>query len=397
MKRVLSLLILSALLLTSCGNSNSSNVKSESKVNDSEISNEDYTEKFNSINDQELNQYIEDAVYVELVNQINEWDTEEEYYVESVDTAYISQEYIDELTYNSQSNIFFGYNLADLDEDFSEKYVFSLGEEGETIIRPVEEYVNEYEAAIKNVAMGSGVILVCVTVSVATGGVGTGAITIVFAEAAASGAVCAGMSGAIAGTASAIVAGIKTKNMNEAVKSGLIGASEGFKCGAIIGAVTGSVSGVGIVNSLKKVDTGVSLWNKYLLQKKVGIKPEDMKYITTDAEAKKILEIGLKSKIVNGKAALIRDIDLNLVDDKGRTNLERMKKGLAAIDKNGKSFELHHMGQESDGTLAILSQEEHDVNEIWHVFKDTSEINRTEFATTKKNFWKDMARILTEG
>lgn len=397
MKRVLSLLILSALLLTSCGNSNSSNVKSESKVNDSEISNEDYTEKFNSINDQELNQYIEDAVYVELVNQINEWDTEEEYYVESVDTAYISQEYIDELTYNSQSNIFFGYNLADLDEDFSEKYVFSLGEEGETIIRPVEEYVNEYEAAIKNVAMGSGVILVCVTVSVATGGVGTGAITIVFAEAAANGAVCAGMSGAIAGTASAIVAGIKTKNMNEAVKSGLIGASEGFKCGAIIGAVTGSVSGVGIVNSLKKVDTGVSLWNKYLLQKKVGIKPEDMKYITTDAEAKKILEIGLKSKIVNGKAALIRDIDLNLVDDKGRTNLERMKKGLAAIDKNGKSFELHHMGQESDGTLAILSQEEHDVNEIWHVFKDTSEINRTEFATTKKNFWKDMARILTEG
>lgn len=397
MKRVLSLLILSALLLTSCGNSNSSNVKSESKVNDSEISNEDYTEKFNSINDQELNQYIEDAVYVELVNQINEWDTEEEYYVESVDTAYISQEYIDELTYNSQSNIFFGYNLADLDEDFSEKYVFSLGEEGETIIRPVEEYVNEYEAAIKNVAMGSGVILVCVTVSVATGGVGTGAITIVFAEAAASGAVCAGMSGAIAGTASAIVAGIKTKNMNEAVKSGLIGASEGFKCGAIIGAVTGGVSGVGIVNSLKKVDTGVSLWNKYLLQKKVGIKPEDMKYITTDAEAEKILEIGLKSKIVNGKAALIRDIDLNLVDDKGRTNLERMKKGLAAIDKNGKSFELHHMGQESDGTLAILSQEEHDVNEIWHVFKDTSEINRTEFATTKKNFWKDMARILTEG
>jgi hypothetical protein len=134
-----------------------------------------------------------------------------------------------------------------------------------------------------------------------------------------------------------------------------------------------------------------------LLQKKVGIKPEDMKYITTDAEAEKILEIGLKSKIVNGKAALIRDIDLNLVDDKGRTNLERMKKGLAAIDKNGKSFELHHMGQESDGKLAILSQEEHDVNEIWHVFKDTSEINRTEFATTKKNFWKDMARILTEG
>ena len=74
-------------------------------------------------------------------------------------------------------------------------------------------------------------------------------------------------------------------------------------------------------------------------------------------------EAGLSQQMVNGNTALIRDIDLDFVDEMGRTNLERMKQGLAALDPaTGDSYQLHHIGQRADSTLAILTRAEHMIN-----------------------------------
>ena len=55
-----------------------------------------------------------------------------------------------------------------------------------------------------------------------------------------------------------------------------------------------------------------------------------------------------KKKEVGGRTVYQRDdlIDPSLVDEKGRTNLERMKAGLAPYGSDGKLIELHHMLQQ---------------------------------------------------
>jgi hypothetical protein len=73
-----------------------------------------------------------------------------------------------------------------------------------------------------------------------------------------------------------------------------------------------------------------------------------------------------------------------------------MESGLAPLDPDGNYYELHHIGQEADGTLAILTQSEHD-NAVLHGFKSISEINRSIFAGQKKKFWMTMAQMLKNG
>ena len=82
---------------------------------------------------------------------------------------------------------------------------------------------------------------------------------------------------------------------------------------------------------------------------------------TKEAEIYK--EAGLLETVINGKPALIRNIDLTYKSElagKTVTNLERMKQGYAAIDPTtGLAYELHHIGQSVDSPLAILTKEEH--------------------------------------
>ena len=86
---------------------------------------------FGGLNDPELLSYVENNVYSNLVQTL----ASENYFVENVEAIYISQEYIDELIYNSQSNVFFGYTLEELNQQFQgERYVFTLGDNGETTV-----------------------------------------------------------------------------------------------------------------------------------------------------------------------------------------------------------------------------------------------------------------------
>ena len=80
------------------------------------------TPRFSGMNDPALLQYIEDDLYEGLVSTLDS----EEYFVENVQAVYISQEYLDEVAYNSQANVFFGFTLAELEAQFEGEGMYSL-------------------------------------------------------------------------------------------------------------------------------------------------------------------------------------------------------------------------------------------------------------------------------
>ncbi len=351
---------------------------------------------FTGMSDTDLPGYIEDTLYTSLVSELDS----DEYFVENVEAVYISQEYLDELAYNSQANVFFGYTLAELNQQFDgSKYIFTLGDNNETTVEPWEDYEDPYEQVIRNVAVGTGVILVCVTVSVVSGGA---AVSMIFAVAAKSAAVGALSGAALGGVSAGIVTGIQTGDMDEALKAAAIAGSEGFKWGAITGAISGGVSEyIGLKGATLN---GLTMNEAAAIQKESGYPLDVIKGFKSMEQYDICKQAGLKPMMVDGKTALvhdIRDIDItSVVDDYGRTNLQRMQQGLAAIDPTtGKSYQLHHIGQKMDSTLAILTEAEHmqgGNNTIWHELGKASEIDRGVFDKQREAFWKAYAKLLVE-
>lgn len=364
-------------------------IPEEEKGDDTDFT---YKPEFESLNDEELLDYVKDNVYQGIVSELDS----SEYFIENVDAVYISQDYLEEAAYNSKSNIFFGYTLEEVEKIYPDtQYVFTIGNNGTTIVKPFEDYDDTYENVIKNVAIGTGVILVCVTVSVVTGGAGAPAISMIFAVSAKTGTVMALSSGTISAVASGIVTGIKTGDMEQAMKAAALSGSEAFKWGAISGAAAGGASQAIALKGATL--NGLSMNEAAAIQKESGYPLDVIKQFHTKEEYEVFKQAGLSSKLVNGKLSLVRNnIDLNVVDDFGRSNLERMAKGLSPLDQNRLPYELHHIGQNADGSLAILTQAEHD-NAALHGFKMVSEINRLEFAKQRAMFWKTMAKMLAEG
>lgn len=351
---------------------------------------------FQGLNDPSLLPYIEGSLYEELVDALDS----EEYFVENVQAIYISQEYLDELAFNSQANVFFGYTITELDEQFQgTRYVFTLGTDQETVVQPFEAYDDTYDTVIRNVAIGTGVILVCVTVSVVTAGTGAAAVSMIFAVAAKSGAVGALSGAALGGVSAGIVTGIQTGDMDAALKSAAIAGSEGFKWGAITGAISGGASEAIALKGATL--NGLTMNEAAMIQRETRYPLDVIKGFKSMEQYDICKEAGLLTKTVNGKAALIRDIDLDFVDEFGRTNLQRMEQGLAALDPaTGQSYQLHHIGQKMDSTLAILTEAEHmqgGNNLIWHELGEATSINRSVFDKQRVEFWKDMATIMLDG
>ncbi|QHT52753.1 filamentous hemagglutinin N-terminal domain-containing protein [Serratia liquefaciens] len=87
--------------------------------------------------------------------------------------------------------------------------------------------------------------------------------------------------------------------------------------------------------------------------------------------------------------------DPNAVDARGRSNIQRMEKGLAPLDANGNSVNLHHMLQRQDGPIAEVTQAFHKENHgVIHINDNSipSGINRTEFDKWRSNYWKERAQ-----
>ena len=214
---------------------------------------------FSSLNDPKLLQYVEDTVYSTLTDEFSS----EDFIIDNVSTVYVSKEYIEELEYNSKANIFFGYTLAELDEQFQgTKYIFTLGDNGQTVVEPFEEYDDTYEKALKNVAIGTGVIFVCVTVSVVSGGVGMAPVSMVFAASAKTATEFALSSGVIGSVSAAVIEGFQTKDYDKALKAAALGGSEAFKWGAISGVLVGGASELTAIHRATKAVEGVTEYTK---------------------------------------------------------------------------------------------------------------------------------------
>lgn len=350
---------------------------------------------YTSLSDPELLQYVKDTVYTDVVEGLNS----EKYFVENVDTVYVSKEYLDELSYNSQENVYFGYTLSDITSEWGDtKYIFTVDDNGQTTVQAFEEYDDTYDKAIRNVAIGTGVILVCVTVSVVTGGVGAApAISVIFAASAKTGAAMALSSGVIGGAATAITCGIEGKSLDDTLKETTRSASEGFMWGAIGGAVTG---GAGKAIALKGATlNGLTMNEAAQIQKESKYPLDLIKSMHSMEEYEVYKNAGVKSITVNGESMLIRkDLDItSVVDDMGRTNLERMQEGLAALDKDGHAYELHHIGQRTDSPLAILTRKEHDNNVLhWNTNTDNPS-SQSGWSSQKRKFWEAIAKMIEDG
>ena len=104
------------------------------------------------------------------------------------------------------------------------------------------------------------------------------------------------------------------------------------------------------------------------------------------------VESGRKAKI-GGKEFIKRDVifNPNYIDGMQRSNIDRMKLGLAPIGKDGNPVNLHHMKQYNDGLICELSQGEHnEYSDILHRYlgRSESEIDRSKFNRIKSDYWK---------
>lgn len=393
MKRFIAILLCLVLMLTGCAPSSEELASvGDETVTELEIETTSVEEAFeqaeyDDISDPEFLEYYEDVLYQDIVTSLDS----ENYFVEDVQTVFISKEYVDELQYNSMSNVYFGYTLDEIQEQFTgSKFVFALGDDGQTTVKEFEKYEEDnFEQVIKNVAIGAGVILVCVTVSVVAGAAGATAVNVIFAVAAKTGTAVALSDGVISGVTTGVVKGIETGNLDEAMDAALLSASEGFKWGAITGCATGgAVETFALIKGAKHL----SLNEVALIQKESKYPADVIKQFHNMDEYKVFKDADLKTAQICGKTALVRDdIDLDYIDPSanGKSNRELMMNGNAPFDLTGKRYELHHIGQENDGTLAILTSTEHH-NASLHGYKKSSEIDREAFEKTRKEFWKAM-------
>ena len=455
MKRILSLLLVVIFCLTGCGTSTTEEIsKAVTTAADVTTNQEMSTEEtetvsleesanslqaqnmnFTSLNDPNLLQYVEDSVYTNVVEGLDS----EKYFVENVETVYISKKYLDELSYNSQENVYFGYTLSDITSQWGEeKYIFTVGDDGKTTIQAFKEYDDTYDKVIRNIAIGTGIILVCVTVSVVTGGTGAApAVSMIFAASAKTGTIMALSSGTLGGAATAITCGIEGKSLDDTIKESALSASEEFMWGAIGGSITGGASEAialkgatlnGLTmneaaiiqkesklspamikqfSSLSEYDDFIRIADNLKLSVKEieklclnnGFSIKMLKNFNSAEEVKVFTDANLIQKVINGEEALVcSKIDVtSVVDNMGRTNLERMYEGLAPLDKTGKAYELHHIGQRIDSPLAILTKGEHKNPTLhWNSATDNPSM-QPGWNNQKKKFWKSFAEMIEKG
>jgi hypothetical protein len=332
---------------------------------------------------------LESQIYSNLIDQLGA-----DYYIEDIQVSYVSKEYLEEVEYNSQNNLYFGYSLEELESSFDgERYVFTV-EDGQTVVKTFEGYDDSQEKAMKDVATGTGVILVCVSVA-AVSATAAPAVSVIFTCAAEGAAIGAASSAVIGGCISGVVAYSETKDLNETLKAAGTQAANDFKWGAIVGAATGGIAKFADIK--KAAEGGLTLNQAAALQK-------DSKWSTTiigrmsSVEESQVYKTGgLKEATIGGNKALVRDIDLSmkstLEDGTVLTNEERIRKGLSPLDSNGVAYELHHIGQNVDSPLAILTKSEHQGNSsVLHTKTENgvhSLLSESEWAAQRNKFWLD--------
>lgn len=412
MKRIIAMILAFTMLLTACSSAADSNVadmtqtvateqgdvmSDESEIESEEASvlekNDNFDVSIKGLDDEKLLQYVEDNMYTELVGALDS----EEYFVENIEAVYYPKEYIEALASNSQENLYFGYTAAELDAQFQgTKYVFTLGTDGQTCVVPMETLTDDvYIKALEDVIVGTGVILICVTVSVVSAPTAP-AVSMIFAASATTGTSFALESGAMSFVAAAIAKGYETESFEQAMKAGVEASGEGFKWGAITGVIFGGTDEAIALKGATK--NGLTMNEAAKIQKETKWPLDIVKSLHSYDEFSIYKNAGLQpTRLSSGEWAFIREIDWNLVDSKGRTNVQRVSEwGLAPIDANGKSYDLHHVGQKADSPLAILTWDEHHSKgnySILHYAEEGKNVADDVWKKQKNEFWNNLLEI----
>lgn len=142
---------------------------------------------------------------------------------------------------------------------------------------------------------------------------------------------------------------------------------------------------------------GLTEEEKIKIKELTGWSDEIINTISSIEEAEIYIKAALKEVEINGKKCLIReDIDWDQKDEMGRTNKERAEQGLSPITKDGKTVELHHIGQHADSPLAELTAEQHrgkGNDTILHNKTKESEIDRQIFSGERSRHWEKRAEL----
>ena len=150
---------------------------------------------------------------------------------------------------------------------------------------------------LKNVAIGTGVILVCVTVSVVSAGVGAPAVSMIFAASATTAETFAISSAVFGGISAGVVRGIQTGDFNEAMKAAAMGATEGFKWGATSGAIIGDGSEAFLLKSATK--SGLTMNEAAFIQADSNLPIDVISQLHSMDEYLIYEDAGLKTMMVN--------------------------------------------------------------------------------------------------
>ncbi|WP_322156010.1 hypothetical protein [Paratractidigestivibacter sp.] len=121
--------------------------------------------------DSSLAEKLQDAVFDYITADLDADGNPQNLEVQEVKAVYLSKEYLEQYAFNTKETKFFGSTLGELEARFGgEKYVFDLDENGKTIVHAVSDYDDTFERVTEVALMGAGVVLVAVTITVATGG-----------------------------------------------------------------------------------------------------------------------------------------------------------------------------------------------------------------------------------
>lgn len=124
--------------------------------------------------------------------------------------------------------------------------------------------------------------------------------------------------------------------LHEVIKeAAAIAGSEGFKWGAISGAMIGGMKETFALKELTR--NGLSMNEVAKIQKESGFPKDVISQLHSMDEYRVYKEAGLKPIMINGRTALIQNVDKDFVstlsDGTKVTNHMRMKRGLAPLDK----------------------------------------------------------------
>ena len=223
-----------ALALQGCG------VPAQSSTTDEEPAAQETaqtTEDNRKISDAGFVENLQDSVYNLIVDDLDESGNTQQVEVQEVKAVYLSKEYIEQYSFNSKETKFFGSTLGELEAKFGDqKYVFDIDENGKTVCHAVDDFDDTFDQVTKVALVGTGVILISVTIVCVTGGAPVTAL--VACTGSSAGAITANQAHIALMAASAAVAIFDDGDVGNAAKDIAFDTGSDFIMQAIGGATT---------------------------------------------------------------------------------------------------------------------------------------------------------------